>query len=335
MRPYLSSLLCFIFLVLPIRAQDEALVCQTPFTAALADETIIMRVNDVAISSTQFADRVRFEHAYNAITLEIQVTLMNDTAAEYGTPVEDLIASNVIIQQIMAENDNLEQLGNRVLGELAADAIIWDYAQANDIAIFDEAFNASLEEFFAFSDETIEEQQAIIDSFSQRILINGTPPQQLTTFFCRETVYHTVQEQVIMPTDTTLYVNADHILVSSQAVAQDIVTLLDAGNDFATLADELSLDITQGGALGWQPAIFLPVNFTQAVTNGEVNTILDIIQTQFGWHVIRLNQREERPIPDELRATIENTRFERWQGEQVNRAEISINPDWQLFLPQL
>lgn len=336
MQRYIMSLLILCLLTLPILAQEETVVCQTPFTIpSSADDTTIMTVNDTQISASEFEARIRFEHAYNAIKLEIQVALHNATSEATGVSVDDLIASDPVIQQISTEDNNPDQLGNRVLGEMLADVVTWEYAQQNDLVILDNMFNTTLQDFFAFSDETSDEQQAIIDNFSQRILLNGTPAQQLTTFFCRQSVYDAVQSQVIPPAETTIYIDADHILVSSQEVAQDIITLLEAGEDFATLADQLSLDITSGGALGSQPISFLPPSFADAALVGDINSILDIVQTRFGWHVIRLNDRVERPVPENQRATIESIQFDRWRSDQINDASISVNPDWQLFLPDL
>jgi peptidyl-prolyl cis-trans isomerase C len=94
---------------------------------------------------------------------------------------------------------------------------------------------------------------------------------------------------------------ARHILVSSEDVANKIITQLNAGSDFATLAKRLSShkeSAQRGGDLGWFGPRDMDPGFTNAVAllkKGEYTKTP--VQTSFGWHVIQLQDTRDRAPP--------------------------------------
>lgn len=105
--------------------------------------------------------------------------------------------------------------------------------------------------------------------------------------------------------------NAAHILVETKEAAETIKSRLDEGADFATLAREESTGPTgeNGGDLGWfQQGAMVP-EFEDAVAGMEPGEISDPVQSQFGWHIIKLNEKRtaEAPELDEVRDDIANT----------------------------
>lgn len=99
--------------------------------------------------------------------------------------------------------------------------------------------------------------------------------------------------------------NAAHILVETQEAAQEIKGQLDAGADFTALAKERSTGPSgpNGGELGWFSAGMMVKPFEDAVIALEPGEVSDPVETQFGWHVIRLNETRivEAPALDEVR----------------------------------
>ncbi len=96
---------------------------------------------------------------------------------------------------------------------------------------------------------------------------------------------------------------ARHILVKTENEAKALITEIDGGADFSKLAKEKSTDTgsgANGGDLGWFSKQDMVASFSQAVANmkkGELNKTP--IKSQFGWHVIILD--DERDItPPEL-----------------------------------
>ncbi len=102
--------------------------------------------------------------------------------------------------------------------------------------------------------------------------------------------------------------NASHILVETEEEAQTIVEELAGGADFATLAQEKSTGPSgpSGGELGWFGAGRMVPDFEAAVIALEVGEVSQPVQTQFGWHVIVLNDTRaiEAPALEDVREEI-------------------------------
>ena len=112
---------------------------------------------------------------------------------------------------------------------------------------------------------------------------------------------------------------ARHILVETQGEAQDLITQLDGGADFAELVKEKSTGPSgpSGGDLGWFPPDRMVPEFSSAVVELEDGAYTkSAVQTQFGWHVIlREDSRESTPPPfetmrDVLRQRVESSKLQ-------------------------
>jgi parvulin-like peptidyl-prolyl isomerase len=113
--------------------------------------------------------------------------------------------------------------------------------------------------------------------------------------------------------DTTTYYNVRHILVATQEEAQSVVNALNAGESFADLAAAVSTDTSNsvnGGELGWAPATQYVAPFAEAVENAEIGAVVGPVQTEFGWHVLQVRGREERPISEQERENLQARELE-------------------------
>jgi len=133
--------------------------------------------------------------------------------------------------------------------------------------------------------------------------------------------------------------NASHILVETEEEAQALIEALDGGADFAELAQEKSTGPSgpNGGQLGWfGPGMMVP-EFENAVAGMEPGEVSAPVQTQFGWHVIKLNETRDQDVPEldevkaELEAMVRNAAVEaevdRLTGEaDISRTEVEIDP---------
>jgi peptidyl-prolyl cis-trans isomerase SurA len=103
-----------------------------------------------------------------------------------------------------------------------------------------------------------------------------------------------------------------HILIKPNEVLSDedaqsklkaLKDRIEAGDDFATLARGHSDDkgsAIKGGDLGWvQPGALVP-EFEDAMSHLDINRLSDPVQSQFGWHLIQVLEREESDDTDEL-----------------------------------
>ncbi len=93
--------------------------------------------------------------------------------------------------------------------------------------------------------------------------------------------------------------HASHILVESEDEAKKLVVDLEGGTDFAELAKEKSTGPSgpNGGELGWFGLGMMVAPFEAAVLEMEVGQISAPVQTQFGWHVLILNDKRNKPAP--------------------------------------
>jgi peptidyl-prolyl cis-trans isomerase C len=104
--------------------------------------------------------------------------------------------------------------------------------------------------------------------------------------------------------------SAAHILVDSEEKAKALKAEIDGGADFAEVAKANSSDgsAASGGDLGWfGPGQMVP-EFETAVSGMEVGAVSGPVQSQFGWHLIKLNDKRETTAPalEEARPVIED-----------------------------
>ncbi|MGQ0565498.1 MAG: peptidylprolyl isomerase [Gemmobacter sp.] len=107
--------------------------------------------------------------------------------------------------------------------------------------------------------------------------------------------------------------NASHILVDTEDKAKDLKAQIDGGADFAELAKANSSDgaAANGGSLGWFGTGMMVKPFEDAVVAMMPGEVAGPIQTQFGWHLVKLNETRLAEVPpldalrEELAAEIE------------------------------
>ncbi len=94
-------------------------------------------------------------------------------------------------------------------------------------------------------------------------------------------------------------VRARHILVKTEQEAKDLVKQLKAGADFTELAKKSSdgPSAQTGGDLGYFSRGQMVKQFEDAAFTLKPGQISDPIQTEFGWHVIRVEDKRNRPVP--------------------------------------
>jgi len=103
-----------------------------------------------------------------------------------------------------------------------------------------------------------------------------------------------------------------HILVGTEDEAKKAAAELKKGAKFAKVAKSMSLDTSskdKGGDLGWT----IPAKFVQpladAVLKLKKGQVSEPVQTQYGWHIIKLENTRDLKLPalDEMKANLENS----------------------------
>ncbi len=143
----------------------------------------------------------------------------------------------------------------------------------------------------------------------RRSLIAGEAIEDILQTAVTEQALQTIYNATYANTEGGTEYNASHILVESEEEAQALVNALREGADFATTARESSTGPSGpgGGSLGWFGTGAMVPAFEAAVIALEVGTISEPVQTQFGWHVIKLNEtrQAEAPTLEDVRAELE------------------------------
>ena len=129
---------------------------------------------------------------------------------------------------------------------------------------------------------------------------------------------------------------ASHILVETEQKARELLALLDGGADFSGLATEHSTGPSspRGGDLGWFGKGQMVAPFEKAVLGMEAGTYTGPVQTQFGYHLIFLNDRRETSSPafedvrSELEVEIQNTAVEEHLRGLMATANVIMPTEW-------
>ncbi len=126
-----------------------------------------------------------------------------------------------------------------------------------------------------------------------------------------------------------------HVLVGSQLEAEAVIQRIETGEDFATVAADVTLDTASGGdVIGGCPVGFggFVPEFAAAAATAPLNQPVGPVQTQFGFHVIRVEERIGPPTLEELQAdpvrylpgaTLSGF-FTPWFNEAVRESDISV-----------
>ena len=128
-------------------------------------------------------------------------------------------------------------------------------------------------------------------------------------------------------------VQARHILVATQGEAETVIKRLEKGEGFAALAGELSLgpSASRGGNLGYFLAEEMVQAFSDAAFALQPGELSAPVETEFGWHVIRLEDRRVVPPPsfedlsEQIRAFLEQ------QERNLFFDELLTSYDFQVY----
>ena len=123
---------------------------------------------------------------------------------------------------------------------------------------------------------------------------------------------------------------ASHILTETADEADEVLGRLDAGEDFVTIAAEVSIDgsAAVGGDLGCAVASGYVPEFAEATMEAEIGEVFGPVESDFGYHVILVASRTTTPL-EELRQTLldeaASNAVNEWLNEAVVGADVSVD----------
>ncbi|MDI3256766.1 MAG: peptidylprolyl isomerase [Kyrpidia sp.] len=130
------------------------------------------------------------------------------------------------------------------------------------------------------------------------------------------------------PADYTV-AKVAHILVKTKQEAEQVKARLEKGEPFDKVAKEVSLDPSkdQGGVLPEGPLSQWVAPFQEAALRLPVGQISDPVQTQFGWHIIRVDSRTVEPlsqVKDQVNSKVMQMKEQQWFNQAKQDAHIIL-----------
>jgi peptidyl-prolyl cis-trans isomerase D len=130
---------------------------------------------------------------------------------------------------------------------------------------------------------------------------------------------------------------ARHILVTDENLAKQVIQRLNKGENFATIAAEVSVDSSNkdnGGDLGWFGKGKMVKEFGDAAFAMKTGALsADPVKTQFGYHIIQVIAHENRPLSANEYQSTRQQFFTKWLGEIKATYTINKFDIWQNKIP--
>jgi peptidyl-prolyl cis-trans isomerase C len=114
--------------------------------------------------------------------------------------------------------------------------------------------------------------------------------------------------------------HAHHILVPTEDEAKKALARVKGGEDFGKVAGEVSKDPgSKGGDLGWFTKDRMVPEFGEAASKMKPGELSEPVKTQFGWHVIKLDETRQKTFPplDQVKDQVARYVVQKAQSELV------------------
>jgi peptidyl-prolyl cis-trans isomerase C len=164
-------------------------------------------------------------------------------------------------------------------------------------------------------------------------LLNNETRERVTEEAMRK--IYDEQRARITPEDE---VRARHILVETEEEAKALIAQIRGGGDFEAIAREKSKDPggqRNGGDLGFFTKGQMVTEFAEAAFAMQPGQLSEApVKSQFGWHIIKVEERRQRPIPtfEQVRGQIEDFLTRRAQADLVQRLRSEAASEVQRFV---
>ena len=215
--------------------------------------------------------------------------------AETRIPVATVNGETIWFEEVMDQAERLPDQFRQMPLE--------NYFEQLVVEMVDARLAANAARAAAFDQKT--EVAAAMKQAADRVLAEKWISSAVTSEITDETLDKAYQK-FVADTASREQVTASHILVETEDEAKAIIAELAAGGDFATLAKSKSTGPSgpNGGALGtFGRGQMVPAFETAAFALADGAISAAPVQTQFGWHVIKVDGKKVAPAPslDEMR----------------------------------
>lgn len=256
----------------------------------------------------------------------------------------DAVKSNPqFAEQLEGEDGDAfsEQIQAEILTGLIRSKLLHQGAEELDVALDEEDIEAKREEIV----EEVGGEEAFEQVVEENNLTEETIQSQLRDLAMQDLVAEELtadleaDEDAVQEAYDAQYgtASARHILVETEEEAKKVLKRLEDGEDFGELAEEVSTDPSaaeNAGDLGEFSRGQMVPEFTEAVFAAEEGEVIGPVETQFGFHVIEVQEIDEGPpledVEEELREGLvgaeRDQAVQEWLTEQSQEAEVTVNP---------
>jgi len=232
--------------------------------------------------------------------------------------VEAFFAQEGLDSESEEGRERLAQARRQVLEQMIDQELTRQAAVEMGVSISEAELEASIQDII--------EQSGGQDQFNQSLQGMGTTyedfRQMLLDQLLSEAVYSAVTASI---SPVAEQVHARHILLPTRERAEEVLARLQAGEDFSYLAREYSEDISSresGGDVGFFPRGVMPPEVEEVAFSLEVGETSEIVETQFGFHIVQVLEREEREIAVEVFENLRQQTFMQWLQDRREAATI-------------
>ncbi len=184
-----------------------------------------------------------------------------------------------------------------------------EYQQLPDEVLFEGLLEQMIQQVAVSSSvETLSKAGQFALDNERRTLLMGDAVQAATESALTDEALQEAYDAAYSGAEPEEEYNAAHILLDSEERAVELKAEIEAGADFGDMAREHSTGPSgpNGGDLGWFSKGMMVPEFENAVLAMEAGDVAGPVQSQFGWHLIKLNEIRQKDAPtlDQVRGDL-------------------------------
>lgn len=282
-------------------------------------EGVVARVNDEDITQEEFdAEYEIYRESYERQLGEDALTRVEPDGRTLETVIKQGVLDTLVVERLIEQDSELknisvtdEEVSERIgelIESLGGEAEFNDFLESN--AMSREYFTNYTKNDILFNKHS--------DDFINTIEIGD---EEAKAFFNEN------KEDLIV-------LRASHILLSTEEDGNRVLGALESGESFENLAIAESKDSTSavnGGDLGYivKGKYAAVPEFDKAVFELEVGQISDLVKTEVGYHIIRLDDRKDtfEELKDEISELLKNQEYAKYVKDLEDKGKITIYMD--------
>ena len=268
------------------------------------------------------------------------------------TSMETYYGSEIWSTEIEKGKTYEDTLKDMVIESMTTSEVLYQEAKKQNVLPTDEEVQKEIDSF----NESIKDDTEYQEELKKMGIDDEFLKYQFTRDLVDENLYAKYLEEVKIPEsemkayyeDNKDTVTASHILLKTtdddgnelsddkkaelKAKMEEILAKAKAGEDFATLAKEYSEcpSASEGGDLGSFGKGQMVKEFEDAAFSMEVGEISEIVESQYGYHIIKVTDKKEKSyddMKDEIKSTLASEKYSEYVEKLKKDSTIEIKED--------